>query len=639
MKMDLESADKDQVVNLLLSSNAFATNPNQFETQAVNPSNVNDSLHKTGINITTTKRGKKKYNNIKSHYNMESLNNDPNYSSRARFLVSGDKNNPEFTNDFNTATQKLISNLDTEENKANDNKEKKNLLKLLLKDNKNKVDVQKITKREYIDSKVTNYLNKKQQKIENINNKINDEFLNKHTFAPEFVTEKPQERRNLEQFLNDQNIHNKKIQDKITLAKENNEKQVLTKIAEMKPKIDEKSQKIYDSKFKTEEPAHLRLYNQRYLTEKNEALKKKPKSEKKNIKKKTNLSSYNSEPAVKKEKKSINKEENEKHIYALYDEVFGRKEKLENLKQKIINEEIQGKEFNTAGFYSNKVLLKVLMNKYKDSVNSVFAAQTSEDENNNIEYSKANLIQLNEILRRLGFVYVNVSSNTSNGEENGVNKDGEIIRREEAKYNMQINNNENQGAPESTLKQTEKKKVFEVWDNLKDKDGFVNIDKLFLFVLAVLNLYEYYLYTSYKKTFKGELETVKNEENKGAKVKKGEKTAKNLERKKEILNKISEEVENKVTKSVKYGGYDEEDNYILTYEKAKLINRDFHIFYVNFMENKILSINKNSKSDKAEPRFKPEINEKSNKLYSEFRKKVLNSGVKIFNNFINLGFE
>lgn len=323
-----------------------------------------------------------------------------------------------------------------------------------------------------------------------------------------------------------------------------------------------------------------------------------------------------------KKKKPVNKEENQKHFSSLYEEAFERKERMENLKKKVINEEELGKETNTANVGSNKMMLKNVMWRYREVVNSVFEHDNAENEDRqNVEYNKVNLIQLNGILNKLGFVHVNVN---------------EVQSEDRNENNTEANNAQ---VNESTLKQTEKKKVYEVWEVLKDQEGYVNVDKLFLFVLAVINLYEYYLYSSYKKTYKPEnedenMQTLK-ETNKKAKSNLKDKY-KDETKKREILQKIAEEIEKKVTTPTKYGGYDAEDNFILTYEKAKLVNRDFNIFYVNFMNSKILSAGKQTKDKaqtKAEPAFRPSINPHSNRLYTEYRKKVLNT-VNFLSNFI-----
>jgi len=89
------------------------------------------------------------------------------------------------------------------------------ILKILV-DSKDKLhsEIEKLDtgKREHIDNKVNNYIAKKQKNLENITGKMNEEFMNKHTFSPELQNNDPRnpEKRNLDQFLNDQNNHTKK---------------------------------------------------------------------------------------------------------------------------------------------------------------------------------------------------------------------------------------------------------------------------------------------------------------------------------------------------------------------------------------------------------------------------------------------
>jgi hypothetical protein len=75
----------------------------------------------------------------------------------------------------------------------------------------------------------------------------------------------------------------------------------------------------------------------------------------------------------------------------------------------------------------------------------------------------------------------------------------------------------------------------------------------------------------------------------------------------------------------RYGAFDSNGNYLVTIEKAKLINKDYQLFYVNYISNqgKSKNINYDNTQFNSEATFKPQIDKKSNKLYNEYRRKVL----------------
>ena len=54
---------------------------------------------------------------------------------------------------------------------------------------------------------------------------------------------------------------------------------------------------------------------------------------------------------------------------------------------------------------------------------------------------------------------------------------------------------------ESSLKLVEKKLVCEIYENLKNSEGYIDKDQLLLFLLSLINLYEYYLLKINKHKF------------------------------------------------------------------------------------------------------------------------------------------
>jgi len=51
----------------------------------------------------------------------------------------------------------------------------------------------------------------------------------------------------------------------------------------------------------------------------------------------------------------------------------------------------------------------------------------------------------------------------------------------------------------STIKKKEQQLIFKIFDLLKNHDGLVDIEPLFLFLLSLLKLYEYYMIKCYSK--------------------------------------------------------------------------------------------------------------------------------------------
>ena len=268
----------------------------------------------------------------------------------------------------------------------------------------------------------------------------------------------------------------------------------------------------------------------------------------------------------------------------------------------------------SASYESNKFVLKNVMKKFKEIINSIFAdlikltGRTTVDFNmveggedpimNQIQLNRISLIQLNSLLQQLGFITASDKSIPANSST-------------EENINSQ---------PESVLKLGERKLVCEMWEALKDSEGFVNVDHLFIFILAVISLYEYYLYSSYKRTNSTENPSIAEQE---ANMK--EKSENWTKEKEKILSKISSDINSKIVTQGRYCSYDPDKNFLISFEKSKLIKKDFNMFYINFMNSN--SIVKKKSLDKiynrdSEQVFKPNINRNSEKLSHEYRKKL-----------------
>jgi hypothetical protein len=596
MTMNVDEQGKDEVLNILLNNKAL------------------EKKEMTGKKI-----GKKQFN-IKSNYAVDKLKEDPNYKT-ANFHIHSENDNPEFTNDFGTARKKVLSKM----TKDGENPE---LIKLLLGDKERsttELETLETVNRDYIDHKIKNYLSNKQKKVESIQNKINEDFMQKHTFNPELVSEPKglAERRNFDQFLMDQNNHNKKVQDKIKIAQDELKKKEDEIIKESHPKVDINSAKIFDEKFKSESPTHVRLYNKRFQNTKKEVLKKDSPS--KGNKKKTNNKIDDYLEKKKEEKKPISKKEAEAHVHNLYKTGLDKKNRLENLKNKILLEEEKGKKLNKPESDSNKVVLENVMERYRGIINQLLSG-LSENINsfsnlnegssnfdiNSVQLNRLSLNQLNEVLHKFGFLEYN-NGNTQRNET----------------FNNTEGSNVNEDKTHSSV---ERKMLNDLYEALKDAEGYINIDHLFIFILAVINLYEYYLYSSFKKTQvnMGSLENTEKSP-KAEKSPKSEKEDKDKKRKfdrDQIMANIGNDINNKIVTKTKYGAFDEHNNFMIPIDKSKLINKEFSIFYINFMNRKAhvtkrVQKKNNNGSFSAQATYKPQINENSNKIYSEYRNKIL----------------
>jgi len=201
-----------------------------------------------------------------------------------------------------------------------------------------------------------------------------------------------------------------------------------------------------------------------------------------------------------------------------------------------------------------------------------------------------------------------------------------FMLEEEENENSPVENNQNNHL--SIHKQNEKKLIIQIFEALKknqeaqidEATNLINSDYLFIFILSILNLYDYYLYSTYKKTNPEKIVESKNKKNKS----KNNSISSSVSKKGEILKKISEDINSKIVSVSKYGAFDENNNFLIPFDKAKLINKDFSIVYINFMMNKSNMTRKKDLDVKNQNiRSRPEINAKSKRVYNEYRKKVM----------------
>lgn len=189
----------DQIINLLLHTEVFNKDKNEEE----------DKKKQTMKNTIKSKL----YGHVQSKYKKENMENDPNYKQGPeKFFILPKKGNPEFSADFEKAKRNVYKQYG---NADDSDKILKSLLFLDLDKNKRTVFTEPITA-DAIKNKVEQFLNKKQKVIDEISNKVDEEFIKNCTFKPEIFSEQSnQEKRNLKEFVEDQNNHLIKVNGKI----------------------------------------------------------------------------------------------------------------------------------------------------------------------------------------------------------------------------------------------------------------------------------------------------------------------------------------------------------------------------------------------------------------------------------------
>lgn len=385
----------------------------------------------------------------------------------------------------------------------------------------------------------------------------------------------------------------------------------------------------------TEEKGYIRLYNLRNQKEKNNLLKQKT----------NNLVSAN------KNNKKKTLEERDQYLNNLYKQGLNFMEKIETERTKIIKEEKENCKPNTdfAWNENNKFFLEKIMQIFLNALK-----YHSKERNNPYEIDEENKFKEEEILNEksefekkelkkflfdFGFTIFDFSEDYNNDYFN----DEEKI--EEGKENNINNNFSKNNQNKKNL--TKKEKI----DLKKDEKNLVNLfvqsvipndntkissNDLFLNVIGILCLYDYFIYSSNKKTNpisnkaqKKLLEQENKNNNNNYKLKKLPKTQEEINLKNQIIKEIKEEIKMKSVKSTRYANFDCDDKLIITEENANNLKKDFHMFYLNFMFKHNIKKNYQNIKDEIENEFKqnntfkPKIDENSKKLYSDYRRKIL----------------
>jgi len=449
----------------------------------------------------------------------EEINLNLNFNTK---IPEEPENEEDDDTDFNKALNKVLSNM--AKNKNIDNNQ---LYDLLVSDKdivENELKKYNFNHNINISSKIQNYIDKKNKNLNEIKQKKEEEFKQKYTFTP-VINKKNNinnKKRNLNQFLKDQEEYQQKINEKITNIKDSQIKKEEEEL-KLKPKIQITSEKMAQEKYKGEE-VFKRLYN---------------KPQKKIFEVKKNEKTH---------KNNNNSNVNEEYLNNLYQDAKLRekknkeKESLENKKRK---EAIQYKAAST----SNKYLYNKFKNLYKIQIEKIITK---------INKKKLDFNQLKILFINLNFIPQSQSENEK------------------------MNN---------LLK--------EIYENLKDDQGSMSIDHIFIFCLSILSLFEYYILSNYKMN--ENISTIQTESNDNQREIVSSISQKNLKynhssnkllqknysvktvsNNDEISSKldiINRDLLGRIVNYVKYGGFDLDNNFIITCNHSKLISKNFISFY------------------------------------------------------------
>ena len=457
-----------------------------------------------------------------------------------------------------------------------------------------------------IEEKVKHWIDRKNKNLEIIQEKLKEDFDKVHTFAPNVQSkDKSNAKRKFDQFWEDQINHKKKIKEKVDELQKIQNIQTNSDY-QSAPKINKNSAKIVEEKLKNEQPntkVYERLYQKRNESSKLSAL----------LKPHTNENSCKSLNPTKK---------TEDRVKILYEDAIKRQNKMKEIQNRKSEEKIHKSSSN-----SNRYILKKFQKIYKENVEILIKHIIQGDQEDIMSVNQPlNKINLDQIL----YLMLNM---------NFITKDDDETLPITLNFDI----------PLSSSKNIERKLVLEMFENLKDIDGLVNLDHLFIFCLSILNLLEYYIVKSYFENNPGASDIIENNEpeeitpnsNSSQKYLNSVNTSSNLKQVKKttslrilyendqnalenILQKLNYDLNSRIVINKKYGGIDIEGNFIITFTHSKLIFKDFNLLALNYnalnFTNK--KIEKNiTKED--ENKFKPKINPNSKDLGNKYRQKII----------------
>ena len=519
--------------------------------------------------------------------------------SKIELQVDSKEGNPELVKDMNVAAY-LLKDQIVEENQ--------DIAKLLYDDiGKTKTDKKILTRKE-IGEKVKKTLENKKKHLEKIEHEMYQNQKMQTTFKPKINHRKNDgEKRNLNTFLKEQNdflLGVEKKKQELIIKNET----AIKELNQGKPKVNKKSEKLAEKKSGTG-PAYMRLYNERtknkekireveekiILEKKEEEQKRKEKENElkknnpyKHVKSKINIKQNN---PIGMSKEKINNDNNTPNS------LNRGKSAVNIMRQNNLINNNQKKKFDYKDIQSNKLLFNKFISNFDEAL--IFLGQGEDSKNNETNLEELDEYQYHKLLFQLGIA-------TNNFEKKNEKDENQVNNKEEEKNAVNENINQND----------EKKLINDSFNYLKLEGYKAKIIDIKNFLLCVLDLQNYNLYQMFKSTHEQELKNLFPPD----KYKKEE--IPEL-----ILIKQNEELISKIDKTNKlnnkYFSVSTDNKIIFTIDKSQNIKKDFNIFGFNYRsKKKKVKEDKFSIMLKEQCPFKPEINEKSNKLCQKYKDKV-----------------
>ena len=627
IELDFNSLGRNEIAELLLQDNLLSIrqNNNKYFQNTIpiskkmkNNSNSNSNSNPNTINSNRNKNNKimsikKENNKSTSRYkNIESTIKTYLANNSTKNYHIYNSNNQKGNSNFKLVTDKIIA-------KLSQNEKKLNIMKILFPKGIQK----KNYKSDYFNNKINDALLKKQEDIEKIANKCNEEYNKKCTFTPiinKRNSKKNKSKRSLNQFLEDEKNHLQKMKDNIERMKNENEIKY-QKSNPLIPKINKKSDYIFNKNKINNETVYNRLYNNRNQSEKKDLINnEKEKIEK--VKKKTK--SLQKRKISISRPKTVIKEKEKPKKYLLIDKDLSMNKiflnyfnnHFNNISQNYFNDLYNNNKnndndsnndnnnnVNELNFVEEDELNEIInvnndnnQNKNNDKINEVnnIIEENKIDEdnkneednnqkdkiydiNNNKKENKLTLCQLHELLYELGMC---------------------------SKPIPEINTETNQ-INENIVQKKEKKLIIKLFNSIKNEDETIEIENLKQILISILGLYYYNLYKEYKLTHdENEVNLIVNQNKPKNEI---------IDF---IIHKQNEENESKIDNTKnnnKYISYDKDNNIIIPLSKSKKIKTDFQLFCINYLSNSQKNKNKKKEKKKEEEKytFKPKINKKN----------------------------
>ena len=540
-------------------------------------------------------KNKNKFSYVRSTLNKINNSNEKETLDKNFYdKINTSGGNPEFVKDINVAAN-LLKNQIVEENE--------DVAKLLFDDiNKAKNSKKVITGKE-IGDKVKKALEAKKKNLEKIEQKIYEEHKSNETFTP-IINHRKQDgtRRNLNSFLESQNRFLKNVEDKKQKLI-NKTESVIKELNAGKPKLNKNSEKIAE-KISGNQPAYMRLYNKRGANQKI----------KEEVEEKLILKEKEEEQKRKERENELKKNDPYKHVKS---------------KINIFNNQLKPVENNNINHTQSQSPKK--LNRGKSAVNITRHNNLINNPKKKYDYKyiQSNKILYNKFISHFDEVLISLGEEESNNQENNLEELNNYLYHK-LLYNLGMvtsppenkpkkeeqDNKENELIAESSLKLEEVKLVNDSFNLLKLNENNAKVIDIKNFLICILDFTNYNLYLMFKASHEQDLKDIFPQD----KYKKDD--IPEL-----IFNKQNEELISQVDKANKlnnrYFSVSLNNKLIFTLDKSANIKKDFSLFSLNYRNQK-----KKNNDDKLlnyikqQCPFKPEINEKSNKIYQKYKDKV-----------------